>query len=253
MSSPSPKEFFSRHALDYAKSAGHAAGADLKLLVELLKLRGNESVLDVATGTGFTAMEVAPMVSEVSAVDITAEMPSEAKRLAAEKGTLNLSLCRADAGLLPYRSASFGAVTCRRAAHHFGDLGSFLGEAVRVLKVGGRLGVADMSPVPGTEGFVNRIEALRDHTHVKALAESEWLKEYRRAGLEVASLLTTSSFVEFGKWLSPVAPGGKEEAAVREEFERAPQGLRVRLGVRLDRGMVRGFVRTWAVVVGTKV
>jgi SAM-dependent methyltransferase len=247
----SPRDFFSRHAADYAVSTSHASGEDLRLLVQLLKLRGVESVLDVATGTGFTAINLAPAASDVHAVDMTAEMVSEARRLARERRALNVHFGLATADSLPYRPGSFDVVTCRRAAHHFGDVGAFLREASRVLRKGGRLGLADMSPVNGAEEFLNRIEVIRDRTHTRALTEREWLARFNEAGLRVSSSMTTSAFVEFEKWLSPVALGGSEEKEVREEFDRAPDELKSRLGMRFDGERVLGYVKTWIVIVGT--
>lgn len=248
----SPRDFFSRHASDYAASVSHARGDDLGLLVQLLRLRGSESALDVATGTGFTALAVAREAREVQAVDITGEMVEEARRLAREKGAANVGFALADAQSLPFREEEFDALTCRRAPHHFRSVGAFLQESSRVLRKGGRLGVADMSPQPGCGDFLNRIEKIRDKTHVRALTEREWLEGFAGAGLQVSSSMTVSAFVELGRWLSPVAAGGEEEAAIRKEFAGAPADLRERLGARFEGERVLGYTRTWAVLVGTK-
>lgn len=250
MSGEPPRNFFSRHAADYAASTSHAGGDDLRLLVQLLKLRGDESVLDVATGTGFTAMAISQFAREVRAVDITTEMISEARRLAGEKGIHNLEFGLAAAESLPYRPSSFDVVTCRRAAHHFRSASACLAEAARVLRERGKVGVADMSPLDGCEVFLNRIETLRDRTHTKALTVREWLERFQEAGLQASSAMTVSSFVEFGRWLSPVPAGGREESEIREEFDRAPEELRRRL--RFEGGRVTGYVKTWAVLVGAK-
>ncbi|MDG6997313.1 MAG: class I SAM-dependent methyltransferase, partial [Nitrososphaerota archaeon] len=95
--SDSAKEFFSKHAEGYAKSESHARGSDLALLIELAKPAKSDVVLDVATGTGFTAIEFAPLVKEVVAADITEEMLQEARKLASERGIKNIRFEYADA------------------------------------------------------------------------------------------------------------------------------------------------------------
>ena len=176
---PSPKDFFSKHAEDYANSESHAHGSDLSRLVELLDPKPNEIALDVGTGTGFTAMEIAHRVSRVVAIDITEEMLQQARKLAAERGILNIQFEKGDALEVPYNESSFDVVTTRRAAHHFVDVGKFLGEAARVLKDGGRLGIDDMSPPQGAKEFTNRIEILRDKTHTKLSAPLTGEKRFR--------------------------------------------------------------------------
>jgi tRNA1(Val) A37 N6-methylase TrmN6 len=50
---------FGATAESYVTSAIHASGDDLALLVELARLRGDERVLDIATGGGHTALAFA--------------------------------------------------------------------------------------------------------------------------------------------------------------------------------------------------
>ena len=247
----SPRDFFSQHASDYAKSVSHATGEDLRLLVELLRLHGTESALDVATGTGFTALKLAPSVRTVLAVDLTSEMVAEARNLARKNKIENMSFCLATIESLPFRAGSFDVLTCRRAAHHFRQIGAFLGEATRVLRPGGKIGVADMSPVPGSEDFLNKIDSIRDSTHARALTEKAWLESFARAGLEVDSAMTVSAYVEFEKWLYPVKQRGSDEIEIRRLFDLAPGGLRELLAMKFDGKRLLGFTKTWLVVVGT--
>lgn len=252
MSIPSPKDFFSRHAKDYARSASHAKGDDLARLIELLKPRANEEALDVATGTGFTAVALAPLVRHVTAVDITAEMLAEGVRIARQGGISNITFEEADAGKLPYPDGSFDILTCRRAPHHFRDVGAFLREGARILRTGGRLGVADMSPVEGTQTFVNLIEIIRDRTHVRGLTRSEWEGEFRKAGLEILSSELLPEYVQFEKWLYPVPPGGEEERGIRKKFESAPENVTALMEAKVEGKNLVGFVKTRIVIVGVK-
>jgi ubiquinone/menaquinone biosynthesis C-methylase UbiE len=243
----SPREFFSRHAEDYAKSKSHALGFDLTTLVDDLQPRRSELALDVATGTGFTAMALASRVKEVVAIDLTQEMLDQAKKLATERGITNVRFEKGEASDIRYPDSSFDIVTARRAAHHFRDVPAFVREARRVLLPGGRLGLADMSPPEGCGEFFNL-----DATHVKALSLGEWRGMLAESGLKVMSEKLLSERIAFEDWLYPVTIGGKEEAAVRQEWQRAPEKIWQLLHVQEHDGQVKGWIRTRMVLVARK-
>ncbi len=85
------QHLFGRAAADYAASGVHAYGYSLNWLIELTQPQPDWHVLDVATGAGHTALTFAPHVAQVVASDITAEMLSEAARLAQERGFTNFT------------------------------------------------------------------------------------------------------------------------------------------------------------------
>ena len=134
---------FGAAAADYATSAVHARGESLARLVELVAPEKRWRVLDVATGAGHTALALAPHVAKVTASDITEAMLAEAKKLAAARGLGNVKTVPAKAEDLPFPDMSFDLVTCRLAAHHFGDVAAFAAEAYRVLMPNGLLAVVD--------------------------------------------------------------------------------------------------------------
>src|SRR5438067_595275 len=77
---------FGPAAQSYVHSAGHARGDDLRRLVELARLSGDERVLDIATGGGHTALAFAPHVREVVASDLTPQMLAAAEAFIREQG-----------------------------------------------------------------------------------------------------------------------------------------------------------------------
>ena len=249
----SPKEFFSKHARDYAKSESHAHGLDLTRLIELLEPKPNEIVLDIATGTGFTAMELAPKVKQVIATDITKEMLDEAERLSKEKKLSNIRFEKAEASKLPFLDSSFGIVATRRAAHHFNNVPKFLREANRVLKPSGQLGIVDMSPPEGTQQFFNRIEIFRDSTHTRAWTPNEWKHLVEDSGLLITHLEILGENVTFERWLYPVKMGGKEEADIRKEWEKASPKIRETLGFEQDsHGQVQSWIKNRIILIAKK-
>ena len=181
---------FAQRATFYTASAAHKDQAVLDRLVELAQPQPAERVLDVATGTGHTAFAFAPHVREVIAVDVTPEMLAEGEKLKAEYRVQNVEFRIADAHELPFEDESFDIVTCRRAAHHFADIGRALSEMKRVLKRSGRLVIDDRS-VPDDD-FVditlNRLDWLHDHSHVRQYRPGEWENMLQAAGVAVEAV-----------------------------------------------------------------
>jgi ubiquinone/menaquinone biosynthesis C-methylase UbiE len=246
------ERFFGSHAQGYSKSQSHAHGTDLATLVGALGPKRTDLVLDVATGTGFTAVALAPLVRQVTGIDVTNEMLEEAKRLASSEGLTNITFELGDALDIKAADGSFDIMTTRRATHHFADVVRFLQEAKRVLKPGGRLGVVDMSPLEGTEAFSNRIEKLRDSSHVEAFTPSRWRSMVSEAGLELLSLQMLDEQVSFEKWLYPVGLGGPEEGSIRSAWANTGSGVRELLNAIFEEGAVRGWTKSRIVLVASK-
>jgi SAM-dependent methyltransferase len=217
--------FFARYAPRYAVSAEHARGADLTRLLEWLAVRPGRRAVDVGTGTGHTALALAAAGAEVVGVDPTPAMLAEAQRLAAQKGlAARVRFVVGEAERLPVADGWADLATCRRAAHHFRDVGQALREIARVLRPGGRLGVSDMCPEPALEATVNRLERLRDPTHRRALTDGEWRAAVEGAGLQVLAAEVSTEETTFAAWLAPVSTDGPEAVAIRQALEGlAPQ------------------------------
>ncbi len=246
------ERFFSKHAERYSKSQSFASGSDLAVLIEALEPKGTDEALDVATGTGFTAVSLAKKTRNVIGIDLTEEMLEQARALARSQGLTNVSFDLGDAMKMEYPDASFDIVTTRRATHHFDDLPRFLSEAKRVLKRGGKIGVVDMSPPKGAESFANRIERLRDSSHVEAFTPEAWGLMIARAGFRRISSEILDERVTFERWLYPVELGGKEDRAVRSAWRSAPEPVRGLLKAEFVGGEIVAWSKSRIVLVASK-
>ncbi len=211
-----PNPFFAEHAHAYATSAAHAAGWDLARLVALVTAHGGRRAVDVGTGTGHTALALARRGVHAIGVDPTPAMLSEAEALAASAGLGHLvQWVRGTAESLPLPSASADIVTCRRAAHHFRDIGQALVEMARVLRPGGVAGISDLCPEAALGPVADRFERLRDPTHVRMLSETDWREGLEAAGLQVRHLEVRDETVPFAEWLRPLAAEGPQALALQ--------------------------------------
>ncbi len=197
------REQFSQNAEFYAKSTVHAKGDTLNVLVDFADPNGTERALDIATGTGFTAFAIAPLVAHVTATDLTPVMLEEAKKLAAERKLHNIDFRVAAAESLPFDSESFELVTCRIAPHHFQDVHKFLAETYRVLRPDGVFCMVD-SVCPESERLIewqNRVEKLRDASHVWSYPPSQWRELISQAGFTIEREANTpNAEMRFSWW-----------------------------------------------------
>jgi SAM-dependent methyltransferase len=123
------------------------------ILVETVDVQPGQRVLDVAAGTGSSALPAARRGAEVIATELTPEL-LEVARAAAEG--LELAFQTADAEALPFADGEFDTVISSIgvmfAPHHQ----QAADELVRVCRPGGTIGVLSWTP----EGFIGQMFAV---------------------------------------------------------------------------------------------
>ena len=230
----SARRQFGPAAAAYAASRYHAEGPDLAALVEAAELTGTERALDLGCGAGHTALALAPLVREVVACDVTEAMLEQAGALARERGAANVSVLAADAASLPLDDGAFDVVACRVAAHHFHDVRGAVGEMARVLAPGGRLLIIDSytpSEPPETDAIFDRIERLRDASHVRDYLLEEWEAMLAEVGLTARFLDFWNMRMEFEDWTGRMHTPPASVAALKRIMDAAPANVRARLGI----------------------
>jgi ubiquinone/menaquinone biosynthesis C-methylase UbiE len=225
------REQFDRQAVHYNAQWNDWNKESLVWMTEHAHAEPSHRLLDVATGTGFTALHFAPQVAEVVGIDVSGGMLGQARERAKTAGIANATFRVAPAESIPFPEMTFDLVTCRIAAHHFNSAPGFVVEAARVLKPGGRLVVAD-STVPDNEPEVDRwqnhVELLRDPSHVRNYTPAEWRGFVERAELRLEEMTTTGGSipVTFVDWLRKSGCHGEPAAELRSLFLEAPGKVR---------------------------
>lgn len=214
----------------------HARGEDLQWIVEIAALTGSERVLDVATGTGHTAMALAPAARSVVGVDLTARMVESATALAEERGLLNVQFVVSDVVHMPFPSDYFDLIACRLAAHHFVDPAAAMAEVSRVLKPGGRFILVDhVAPeAPELDAFINRIDWLRDGSHVREWTVTEWIHMMQRSGMEGKTVKTWPLPLDFAWWIQQASPAPENVEEIVRAMQTADDETRAAFHVHFD-------------------
>jgi SAM-dependent methyltransferase len=219
---------FNANAEKYAASQVHKFGASLPVLLEMAQPNLNDRALDVATGTGNTALTIAPFVSSVIGLDMAVKMLEQAKKRALEEGFANADFLEGSAEDLPFDDSSFSLVVSRHAPHHFRDVPKFLSEVVRVLEAGGRFVMADQVTLEAqNKSWIDEFQRTRDPSHFTQRTIEEWQELARAAGLTWVTHQVVPYRLEFDWWTQ--ASGCTPERLVKliELLEHVPDEIRL--------------------------
>jgi len=178
-------EQFTKQAVPFSTAPGVRDEEALRLLVDFTGAGPDDTVLDVACGPGLVVCALAAVVRHATGIDVTPAMIERARTLAAEKGLANVSWQVGDVLPLPYPDGGFSIIVSRFAFHHFPEPRAVLAEMKRVCAPGGRVVLVDVaaSEDPAKAAALNRMEKLRDPSHVRALTLAELEGLFAEVGL----------------------------------------------------------------------
>ena len=154
-------------------------------LSAMLPIEAGERLLDVGCGVGEPAIKLATAHAiEVVGVSISRRQVERANDRAAAAGLADrLCFQYADAMDLPFPDESFDLVWAMESLHHMPDRWHVLREAVRVLRPGGRIAIADFLLRPAAGADATSVDLVRDGV-LKIVDMDTYLENLRAAGLE---------------------------------------------------------------------
>jgi ubiquinone/menaquinone biosynthesis C-methylase UbiE len=121
-------------------------------LAEAADIRSGERVLDVAAGNGNATLAAARRFAEVTSTDYVSALLDKGRARAAAEG-LQVNFRIADAEDLPFEDGSFDAALSTFGAMFTPDHTRPAREMLRVVRAGGRIGLANWTP----EGFIGQL------------------------------------------------------------------------------------------------
>ncbi|MDR2939435.1 MAG: class I SAM-dependent methyltransferase [Clostridiales bacterium] len=173
------KGFWNRYAKLYDFEINRFSGKSYKQMYRMManSLSPDMEVLEVATGTGLIAINIASYVRRVEAVDFSPKMIEAANK---KKFPGNVSFSVGDATALSYNDNSFDAVIISNALHIMPTPVEALSNIRRVLKPGGLL-----------------IAPTYSHGHLKNRAWDLNAKILKLIGFETHSKWAPDEYLDF--------------------------------------------------------
>ena len=157
--SPSTPDFAAikqRQQATWASGDFSVIGVTLQIvgetLAEAADIRAGERVLDVAAGNGNATLAAARRFADVTSTDYVPELLDKGRARAEAEG-LNVDFQGADAEDLPFEDGRFDAVLSTFGSMFTPDHTRPAREMLRVVRQGGRIGLASWTP----EGFIGQL------------------------------------------------------------------------------------------------
>ena len=227
---------FTRQATPFSTAKTIADEAALRLLLDFSGAGPRDTVLDVACGGGLVVCAFARVVAHATGIDVTPAMLARARGLAEERGLPNVTLDEGDVKTLPYPDGSFTIVLSRFTFHHFLDPLGVLKEMVRVCAPGGTVMVIDVqaSSDPAKADAFNRMEKLRDPSHVRAMPLAELQQLFAAAALPAPRVTAYELRDELENLLSRSFPNPGDDVKIRTLFAASVEDGRLGIPVRRE-------------------
>lgn len=229
-------EQFARQAIPFTEVPGHFDA--MQVLLELSGVGPEDEVLDVACGPGMVACEFARQARRVTGIDITPAMIEQARKRQRQEGLANLDWQVGEAVPLPYPDASFSLVITRYSFHHMLAPAEALAEMIRVCRPGGRVLAADVAIAVAAAAAYDRLEILRDPSHVHALTEPEFEALVTASGLAECRRTAYGVDIELESQLRASFPKPGDEPVLREMVTADIGANRLGIDARREAGQV---------------
>jgi len=161
---------------DYHRFAKQTIWELGEVLVRACDISPGQRVLDVAAGTGNTAIRAAEAGAKVVASDLTPEN-FEAGRREAEAHGVELEWAEADAEALPFADGEFDVVTSSFGALFAPDHRAVADEMLRVCRPGGTIGMLNFTPEGLISEFFGALAPYMPPPPPDALPPALWGRE----------------------------------------------------------------------------
>ena len=203
-------DVWNRRSADYGKLEWVNKQDFLTKMIHFGEPQPFMKALDVGSGPGVVAAAVAPLVDQVTGIDISEEMVGKAN---GAHGAPKVRFQLADVENMPFAAGTFHLATARMVFHHVADCARGLREVNRVLAPGGRLVLCEgVPPDHLTRARYEEIFALKEERHT--FSEAELINLFDGAGFE--NILVMPHFmrqVSLNNWLQN---GALDDGTIRE-------------------------------------
>ena len=201
------RNHYDEAAPSWGRWADKLAEQQVKVNQALLVAAGAKpgaKLLDIASGAGEPAITASGLVGpegEVTATDISAPMVAAMNARFTQHALLNVRCQQADMEALPFADSSFDAVCCRYGLMYARDPARAVGEAARVVRMGGRLAFMVWGPEANNNLLFHGMRAAN---------------EFLGKPIEETNFLVPSRFAEPGLVADLISAAGMHEVAEQD-------------------------------------
>jgi len=172
-------------------------------IVQSMNLTEEDCVLDAAAGSCAFGRAAAPFVKSVICLDATPAMLAAGKEEAEKSGITNIQFINGYVDAIPFDGQYFDTVFTSNGFHHFPEVEKPFAEMHRVLKRGGQLVIKDMEAAEeALRDTQDKIETMRDPSHVKNRSRNEFLALYEKYGYTVTEQEATKFSKSLSEWVA---------------------------------------------------
>ena len=174
------KETFNAVAAGYDGKALRFFSESAKHLSDCLDLRGDEQVLDVATGTGHAALAIAGRLprGRVTGVDFSSGMLDRARRKAAALNLHNVDFQEREMRALGFPAGHFDAAVCAFGIFFVEDMETQLSSIASLVNPGGQVAVTSFN-----ENYFHPLKEMM-HDRLAAYGVTKSPQTWRRIATE---------------------------------------------------------------------
>ena len=192
-----------------------------KAYFDFCEISSQDTLLDLACGTGEYAIFAAPNVKYVRGVDISQGMIEIAQKQAKKVNVNNISFLCHPVEQTPFEDESFTIVICRSAFHHFEDYDKIFNEMTRCCQDDGRISIQDIVAYPDEriDRFFEEFEKAVDVSHHKTLTK-EYIKSlYDQRNIKIKNTFEIDVELHFQEYLGHAQQSEESKTKIEKLLE----------------------------------
>lgn len=173
----------------------------LDRVIESLHIKDGMRVLDLGTGSGYVAFEIARRYPKVLVygLDIVEEALQDNRERAEMENLQNIQFISYAGMEFPLESNKFDVVVTRYALHHFPDINYSFAEVNRVLKEDGMFFISDPTPNENdTKRFVDDYMKMKKDGHIKYYTSEEYVQLLEKNNFNLEDCFISE--ITFPRW-----------------------------------------------------
>ncbi|ALB45651.1 class I SAM-dependent methyltransferase [Clostridium beijerinckii] len=173
-------------------------------LADFCELSKEDTVLDIACGTGGFSLYAASLADKVCGVDISEGMILVAKEKAKEKNINNIKFYCENVEDIKNINEKFSLVVSRSAFHHMKNYKEVFSDMVNHCKTEGKLCIQDIAAYDEEEinNYFEELEILIDKSHYKTYSKREFFQLFKEKNIKITALFESETELDLDDYIN---------------------------------------------------